>query len=209
MQDRETIHKMILFCFCFPTSSAKLLSTYFISKDFYLEKFVSIILRLSENNHNILCDLKKQTSLSINKIINFLISKQDDTKYLDDFISNGADDKKEIRIKINSKEYEFLKKQAELDGLNHINSEVKYRLLNTIYRNKYFTNIELSNFMKTRTEVNAVGRNLNQLLRLLQTKSSLNINDEVFSNMIKDLDDKIKNITLELEDIILKSKDRY
>lgn len=165
--------------------------------------------RLSENNLTILKDLSKKTGTTINKILNFIVSKQNDTNYLDDYINDSNEDNKVVRIKINSKEYEFLKKQAELDGLNHINSEVKYRLLNTIYRNKYFTNIELSNFMKTRTEVNAVGRNLNQLLRLLQTKSSLNINDEVFSNMIKDLDDKIKNITLELEDIILKSKDRY
>ncbi len=102
-----------------------------------------------------------------------------------------------------------MKNEAQKDGINHVNNEIKYRLLNTIYRNKYFTNIELSNFINTRTEVNIVGRNLNQLLKLLHTKSNLNVNEETFKNMIKDLDNKIKNITLELEDIILKSKDRY
>ncbi len=208
MQDRETVHKMPSFCFCFPTSSAKLLFNLFHKLRYYMAN-IKTTFRLSENNLTILKDLSKKTGTTINKILNFIVSKQNDTNYLDDYINDSNEDNKVVRIKINSKEYEFLKKQAELDGLNHINSEVKYRLLNTIYRNKYFTNIELSNFMKTRTEVNAVGRNLNQLLRLLQTKSSLNINDEVFSNMIKDLDDKIKNITLELEDIILKSKDRY
>lgn len=176
-----------------------------------MQEVPKLTIRLSEDNHKILSNLKEETGLSINKIVNLLIAKQEETSYINDLreYKLGENEKKEVRLKITEKEYDFLKNEAQKDGINHVNNEIKYRLLNTIYRNKYFTNIELSNFINTRTEVNIVGRNLNQLLKLLHTKSNLNVNEETFKNMIKDLDNKIKNITLELEDIILKSKDRY
>ena len=37
-----------------------------------------LTLRLSKDNHKILSDLKEETGLSINKIVNLLISKQRD-----------------------------------------------------------------------------------------------------------------------------------
>lgn len=170
-----------------------------------------LTLRLSKDNHKILSDLKEETGLSINKIVNLLISKQNDISYMKNLKNHklGEDEKKEVRLKITENEYEFLKNEAQKDGINHVNNEVKYRLLNTIYRNKYFTNIELSTFIKTKGEINTIGRNLNQLLKLLHTKSNLTVNDEVFKNMVSDIDNNVKNISNDLRDIIEKSRSRY
>jgi hypothetical protein len=170
-----------------------------------------LTLRLSKDNHKILSDLKEETGLSINKIVNLLISKQNDTSYMKNLKNHklGEDEKKEVRLKITENEYDFLKNEAQKDGINHVNNEVKYRLLNTIYRNKYFTNIELSTFIKTKGEINTIGRNLNQLLKLLHTKSNLTVHDEVFKNMVSDIDNNVKNISNDLRDIIEKSRSRY
>lgn len=67
----------------------------------------------------------------------------------------------------------------------------------------------MSNFIKTKGEINTIGRNLNQLLKLLHTKSNLTVNDEVFQNMVKDIDNNVKNISNDLRDIIEKSRSRY
>ena len=67
----------------------------------------------------------------------------------------------------------------------------------------------MSNFIKTKGEINTVGRNLNQLLKLLHTKSNLSVNDDVFKNMVKDIDNNVKNISNDLRDIIEKSRSRY
>ena len=60
--------------------------------------------RLSENNLTILKDLSKKTGTTINKILNFIVSKQNDTNYLDDYINDSNEDNKVVRIKINSKD---------------------------------------------------------------------------------------------------------
>jgi hypothetical protein len=171
----------------------------------------NINLKLEDRNIEILNNISKKSKIPITRIINMLINTLDDkSEFLDNNLTNfKADENTEIKIHLTNSEKEFLINQASLNGAKSLSAEVKYRLLNTIYKNKYFTNIELSNFIKTKGEINTIGRNLNQLLKLLHTKSNLTVNDEVFQNMVKDIDNNVKNISNELRDIIEKSRSRY
>lgn len=171
----------------------------------------NINLKLEDDNILILENISKKSKIPVTRIINMLISTLDNkSEFLDNNLTNfKVDENAEIKIYLTNSEKEFLINQASINGAKSLSAEVKYRLLNTIYKNKYFTNIELSNFIKTKGEINTVGRNLNQLLKLLHTKSNLSVNDDVFKNMVKDIDNNVKNISNDLRDIIEKSRSRY
>jgi len=174
-----------------------------------LPKYIK--LKIEDDNVNILDNISKKSKIPVTRIINMLISTLNDkSEFLDNNLTNfKVDENTELRIYLTNYEKEFLTNQASINGAKSLSAEVKYRLLNTMYKNKYFTNIELSNFIKTKGEINTIGRNLNQLLKLLHTKSNLTVNDEVFQNMVKDIDNNVKNISNDLRDIIEKSRSRY
>ncbi len=168
-----------------------------------------IKLRLEDINYEILNKIKNKTNIPITRIINMVIKTlESDNEFIN---SKNISDMTEtiLKVKITKSEKDFLQEQAIKNGSSSLTSEVKYRLLNTIYREKYFTNIELSTFIRTKGEVNKVGINLNQLLKLLNKKSSLNVNEEILKNMISDINIKVSNLSNELENIIEKSRDRY
>ncbi|EAJ1462672.1 hypothetical protein CYI55_07805, partial [Campylobacter upsaliensis] len=76
------------------------------------------------------------------------------------------------------------------------------RLINSLNENKYFTNLELDEFIKTRTEINAVGKNIYQLLKILRAGNSVKINEDNLKNTIDIINEKIDILSASLGKII-------
>lgn len=171
----------------------------------------NINLKLEDDNIRILENISKNSKIPITRIINMLISTLDNkSEFMNNNLSdNPIEEDSELRINLTAFEKEFFIKQASINQSKSLSAEIKYRLLNTMYKNKYFTNMELSNFMVLKREINTIGRNLNQLLKLLHTKSNLSVDDNVFKNMLNDINMNIKELSKSLENIIEQSKSRY
>ncbi|ECK6873609.1 hypothetical protein FSE89_05865, partial [Campylobacter upsaliensis] len=74
--------------------------------------------------------------------------------------------------------------------------------INSLNENKYFTNLELDEFIKTRTEINAVGKNIYQLLKILRAGNSVKINEDNLKNTIDIINEKIDILSASLGKII-------
>lgn len=169
--------------------------------------------RINEDNYKFLNDLKSDTNVSMNKLLNIILADVKEANYkskksnIDTALK--ASNTKEIRIDLTQEEYEYLQLQSKVSGLNSVTKEVKYRLLNTMYDNTYFTNLELRAFTKASTEVTIVGRNLNQLVKLLNTKNNkIKIDETRFIKLYEEINLRVSNLVNELKKIILQSKNR-
>lgn len=168
----------------------------------------NIKLKLDDKNVEILEKIKDNSKVPITRIINILISSMD----MDiDFINNTFSNEKEtvLKVKITESEKEFLQAQALKSGANSLSAEIKYRLLNTIYKNKYFTNNEMKDFVKSRYEINMVGLNLNQLLKQIYTKDDYKLDKDELKKLILDVASKIEEHNKELAKVLTYTNDRF
>ncbi|OCR84628.1 hypothetical protein [Campylobacter fetus] len=176
-----------------------------------------IHINIDDDKIEIIKKIKQETKISISQIINFLISKyskenddrKDKNRELLDIKNKKVESNKYIRINISNEEYQFLMQEAQKNGFNMTSKEIKYRLLNTIHNNKYFTSMELENFSQARSEINVVGRNLNRLLKLLHTRNIIKFDSKDFKKSIDNLNDKIDKLSDELGELLIRSNQRY
>lgn len=164
--------------------------------------------RLTEDNYKILKRFSEKNKVPMNRIINILISSMDtEFEFMQTDILNEIET--EIRFKITESEKEFLQAQALKSGANSLSAEIKYRLLNTIYKNKYFTNNEMKDFVKSRYEINMVGLNLNQLLKQIYTKDDYKLDKDELKKLILDIASKIEEHNKELAKVLTYTNDRF
>lgn len=176
----------------------------------FLKKY---LLTLSEENKNFIIELKDKYKISFNKIINKIIQKskenlQDNSNLIDNKNFHYSDLKKEIRIKITDDEYRLLKNLSTESGYTTPTKQARLILLNHLNQNKFYSKIELDEFIKTRSDINKVGQNLYQLLKALRERNFVRINDSVLEKTINEINDKIDELCLELNNIIMNSKSR-
>ncbi len=166
----------------------------------------NINLRLDDNNDKKLDEIKKKTNISKTEIINILISKLDES---DDFIDNEQVPKEDtiIKIKLTQSEKKYFLNQSNKSGANSLTSEVKFRLLNSIYKNKFFTNNELKELSKNTYELNKIGININQILKR-SIKENLIDNQELLK-VLEDLKVSIKNTQDEFYNFIKYTTNRF
>ena len=82
-------------------------------------------------------------------------------------------------------------------------SEIKYRLINTIYKNKYFLPIELEKLKNLNIQIKKIGVNINQILKKINLKKDLeNIDYDNFINNINEVNIKIDEITNEIKNTL-------
>lgn len=144
--------------------------------------------------------ISKLTKLPINAVIEIIISEIDrEFEYLEKF--NYNENEIQIKFRITESEKEFLEEQSLKSGANSLSAEIKYRLLNTIYKNKFFTNNEMKEFIKSRYEINMIGRNLNQLLKQIYTKDDYKLDKDEIKNLIYDIDKKINKHSDDLREL--------
>lgn len=168
----------------------------------------NINLKLDDKNVEMLEKMSSNSKVPITRIINILISSMDtEFEFMQTDILNEIET--EIRFKITESEKEFLQSQALKSGANSLSAEIKYRLLNTIYKNKFFTNNEMKDFVKSRYEINMIGINLNQLLKQIYTKDDYKLDKDEIKNLIFDIEKKIDRHFEDLKELTKFTKNRF
>ena len=154
-------------------------------------------------------ELKKELQMPINKIITMIINeKLENSKILKkEYVEDlGIEDSKndvQIKFRISEKEKIFLEEQIKKTGNNSLSSEVKYRLINTIYKNKYFLPLELEKLNNLNTQIKKIGVNINQISRKINFKNELENKDyENFQSNLKEVNFKIDELTDEIKNIL-------
>ncbi|EAJ1255098.1 hypothetical protein A0Y59_07960 [Campylobacter lari] len=170
------------------------------------------LLTIDKRNLDYLNKIKSETNTSINKIINYIIKEYQENSndiYLKnnfDLISNNKMNEnkkmKEIRVRLNEDEFDLLKEIALYNGFKNASKEAKLRLINSLNKNKLFTNLELIEFIKTRTEINTIGKNIYQLLKVVRGRNLVKINDDNLKNTIDYIRDKIDILSDKIGKII-------
>lgn len=171
------------------------------------EKRKEFLIRLEKYNYEYLKELNLKTKIPINKILNTIISNMDrNVLELLEYKNENTD--KEVRFRITESERNFLENESKLNGNDSITNEIKFRILNTIYKNKFFTINEKNEFIKTRYELNSIGRNLNQLVKKIH-KKEIGIDDNELKEVIKSINKKSIELSNELEKYIIHTNKRF
>ncbi|OCS32882.1 hypothetical protein GZ989_011430 (plasmid) [Campylobacter fetus] len=140
-------------------------------------------------------------------LYNFILDENNNlSKEFDTMISNiNNQDIKDLHIYISSKEYKILKELSIKHGFKSVTKEVKFLLINLLNSDSpIFNNIEMSELRVACAELNRVGRNINQILKLLyeQDFHNFKINYENLMTAINDANDKISKVVEPVEKYI-------
>ncbi|WP_416862631.1 hypothetical protein [Helicobacter ganmani] len=169
------------------------------------------LLTIETDNLDFLNKIKLETKSSINKIINYIIRDYQENKdiyvnnnfkLLDNIHQNKNENFREIRIRLSDDEFNLLKETASYNGFRSVSKEAKFRLINSLNKNKFFANTELIEFMKTRTEINYIGKNIYQVLKILRGNNLVKINEDNLKNTIDSFRNKIDTLSDTLGKII-------
>ncbi|WP_301006623.1 hypothetical protein, partial [Helicobacter sp. UBA3407] len=120
----------------------------------------------------------------------------------DNIHQNKNENFREIRIRLSDDEFNLLKETASYNGFRSVSKEAKFRLINSLNKNKFFANTELIEFMKTRTEINYIGKNIYQVLKILRGNNLVKINEDNLKNTIDSFRNKIDTLSDTLGKII-------
>ncbi len=164
-------------------------------------------------------ELKKELQMPINKIITMIINeKLEDLKilkkeYVEDFKSEKSEYTKndmQINFRISEKEKIFLEEQVKRTGNKSLTSEIRYRLLNSIYKNKYFLPIEVKEIRDFNFQIKMIGNNINQISTKLNSNKTLNnIDISILKNSIDELNIRMKETKDEIENILNFANKRF
>ncbi|ARE81465.1 hypothetical protein [Campylobacter helveticus] len=157
---------------------------------------------LSDENAKRLKEISTKENKSMSKIVNLLIENYFKDAEVEKSISqsieklNFSEDEKSknhkiIKIKIAEKEYDILKKFALKESLNNVTRYIKYLISLKIYADNSLSNLELKELDKARSEFNMLGKNLNQILKILHSRTSTN---EKQNSSIKNLNELLEDI---------------
>lgn len=111
----------------------------------------------------------------------------------------------ELRISISKSEYKILVDLSNKHGFNSATKEAKFLLLNLLNCDSpIFNNIEMEELRKSNYELNMVGRNINQMLKVLyeQDLKNFKVNYENLISVVKVVNDKISAVSDKIEKYI-------
>lgn len=167
---------------------------------------IKLSFRIRKNNNEYLENIAKEYNISKNELINQLIefSKKNNNVFRLDNNKSSYKIFKEVRIKLSEDEFDFLKKEQNNHAFKSLSKEIKFRINNTIYNNAFFTNIEMQELLKNNADINKLGRNLNELVRFIKSKSNQNI--ELDDGIFKDMLLQIKEYLEKNNSFVLKCK---
>jgi len=164
--------------------------------------------RISKESNEILNNLSDSRKISKSKLINILIKKEVEKKI--DFLSNEKKSKEVIvKTRIRENEKDFLIEQAQKNGSKSLSSEIKYRLLNSMYKNIFFTPNEYKNLYAIRNELIFLGRNLNQILKRLNRVVNPEFDEKEMKENISLLDKKLNEVELFIQEYIRNYQKRF
>ncbi|MCT7616468.1 plasmid mobilization relaxosome protein MobC [Aliarcobacter butzleri] len=111
----------------------------------------------------------------------------------------GTDAEKEIRFRVTNQERDYLITQAKLTGTGNLTSEIRYRLLKSIYRNPFFNPIELQEIRNISFQIRKIGLNINQVSKKANFGAELNKGD--FTSLKYNIDEVSKQMGLLLKEL--------
>ncbi|HEF3938461.1 TPA: hypothetical protein SAH37_001561 [Campylobacter jejuni] len=169
-----------------------------------------INVNIDDENIKFLYQLKKKSKISINKIINYMIREVLNGNKKFSLIDNddNSELEKEIRIKLTSKEKEKLDEFSNFIGFNNSTSGARFIILNSLHKEKFFTKAEVNEFIMMRYEINAIGKNIFQLLKNLRERNFIVIKDNDIESMINDTRKSIEVLSEKLEKLIDRNNER-
>ncbi|EHU5895517.1 hypothetical protein KZF07_001023 [Campylobacter jejuni] len=182
-----------------------------------MNKNNNCVIKVSKDDKIILEYIKSETNASYSKIISILLKKfnscdADEKNKINNEISKNkfytSDENKIIKLKLTENEVNILKEISKNTGFSSITKQAKFLLLNSIKNEKLFTNIEIDKFIKTRTEINAIVKNIYQLLKILRSGNSVKINENNLNKTMDNIRDKIDILSDQLGAIIEKNNER-
>ena len=168
--------------------------------------------RLSNENYEFIQSLKKKENTTFNEIINSMISLYKESPKQESISRVKKSEKQSHRIYITltDTEYNFLSTQAIKHGFPSPTKEVIFRLTNSMYDEKIFSNSDMNNLLNALNDINKIGRNINELIRILKEKSNakININIDRLGDLLADIYSFIKIIDKEITSYRTEQKNR-
>lgn len=160
---------------------------------------------------------KEVEKYSLSDIVNialfkFFQGKKTESPQLLNMLKGNGGEYKKIQIYVSQKEFDFLEKLAKHTGINSVNKEVKFLLLNIIYKNEnLFNNIEMKELSNATNHLNKLGRNLSEVIALLRGREpiSFSMNYDGFKRLLTDINTQIKTINDLITDYRAKLKDKF
>ncbi len=159
-----------------------------------MKKLVRQEVKLSKANYDFIQSLKEKENATFNEIINAMISR-----YLEDKNNKLILTKKrkpidhKLTIFITQDEYYFLQEQAIYHGYSSATKELKFLLTNLIYNKAIFSNINMGEMQNAINDMNKLGRNINELIKILKEKkdAKINLNIDRIGSLLNDIYSKI------------------
>lgn len=165
--------------------------------------------KLAQANLEILERLNQEYKIPITSLANSCIYEKlgDKIKLLKEFNLSPAGDEIDLKIRLYEYEKEYLLNASKLTGINSLTGVIKYLILNSIYEKRFINPTELEAFIKFKSEINSIGRNLHQILKHLNIHKELK-SDELINTM-QELNIKIDHTKQEIDNLLKYTNKRF
>ncbi|WP_342226538.1 hypothetical protein [Rickettsia endosymbiont of Urophora cardui] len=170
-----------------------------------MSKKKEIKLRVSEDLYNSLKATMSNCGVSVNRRIVELLKQQiniTDQPLLTEKQNKTIQKIIEKRIRLTEDEVHILQQYAQENGWK-LTQEIRYRIIGSLSRKGKISGEELREIRENRNAINALGRNINRIIR------EGRIVDQEGKNVCKDLLGHILKLNKQIEKIIQESKERF
>ncbi|MCT7588554.1 hypothetical protein [Aliarcobacter butzleri] len=165
-------------------------------------------IELAPANLEILKKINQEYKIPITSLANSCIyEKLGDKIKLLEFDLSLASDETELKIRLYENEREYLIKVSKLLGINSLTGTIKYFLLNSIFDKRFLNPNEVEAFIKFKSEISVIGKNLNQILKYLNIHKELKTDDLI--NTIQELNIKLDDTKQEIKSILKYTNKRF
>lgn len=133
-----------------------------------------MLIRLSDDNHKKLENIKKNSNASLNLIVNTIIDNFDKNLEIEKLDINNSSIRKSsmIHLRLTQDEYNFLQQVAKIHGFNSAVKEVKFCLMSSIYSKNIFMPIEMRELTFAVNSMRKLGANIVTLIKAIYAKNS-------------------------------------
>lgn len=159
-------------------------------------------IKIFPNNLEILKKINQENKIPITALVNSCIYEQlnEKSNLLKEFKSKLAKEQTEVKIRIYENEKEFLLESSKFTGTNSLNQEIRFRLLNTIYKKRFLSPNEMQSFYNLKYQIKMIGVNLNQISKKLNSNQQIKV--DFLMESISELDEKLDENLVEIKKIL-------
>lgn len=159
-------------------------------------------IKIFPKNLEILKNINQEIKIPITSLVNSYIYEQLNEKsdLIKEFKSKLAKEQTEVKIRIYENEKKFLLESSKLTGTNSLNQEIRFRLLNTIYKKRFLSPNEMQTFYDLKYQIKMIGVNLNQISKKLNSNQQVNV--DFLMESISKLDEKLNENLVEIKKVL-------